>query len=111
YTPHRKKAQSQDKIPPNKKALFANETQLNKRAPSQKGDVDRHAFHAPKHDQPAGGGGSLIISLINVKFDPFERPASLAARDSKAISDFFAPKFTRTSNGSISDWLHVNTSD
>ncbi|KAG8740496.1 hypothetical protein FRC10_004262 [Ceratobasidium sp. 414] len=116
HTPHHKKAQSQDKVPTNKKALFANETRLNKRAPSHKGDDDAHghAHHAPKHDQPATGGGSPIISPIKVEFDPFESPASPAAKGSKDVSDFFAPKFTRTSDGSISDrprGLHVNTSD
>ncbi|KAG8721390.1 hypothetical protein FRC08_013552 [Ceratobasidium sp. 394] len=116
HTPHHKKSQSQDKIVTNKKPLFANETRLNKKAPSHKGsgDAHGHAHHAPKHDQPATGGGSPIISPIKVEFDAAELPASPITKGGKNVSDFFAPKFTRTSDGSISDrprGLHVNTSD
>ncbi|KAG9118921.1 hypothetical protein FRC07_006310, partial [Ceratobasidium sp. 392] len=109
--PRHKKAQSQDKFQANKKALFVNDVPLGKKAPSHKGDDDTHRLghHGHKHDQPATGGGSPIIKPIKVELDSIESPV---AKSSKDVSDFFAPKFTRTSDGSISDrprGLHVNT--
>ncbi|KAG8793078.1 hypothetical protein FRC12_003944 [Ceratobasidium sp. 428] len=112
--PRHKKAMSQDKIVTNKKGLFANEIPLNKKAPAHKGDDDTHSLghHGRKHDQPATGGGSPTISPIKIEPGLLDGPGSPATKGSKDAFDVFIPRFTRTSDGSISDrprGLHVNT--
>ncbi|KAG9125982.1 hypothetical protein FRC07_005362 [Ceratobasidium sp. 392] len=102
---HYKKAQPQDKFQANKKALFVNDVPLGKN------DDGTHSLghHGHKYDQPATGGGSPIIKPIKVELDFIESPV---AKSSKEVSDLFAPKFTGTSDGTISDrprGLHANT--